>query len=52
MNILDENILEAQRLLLKNWRIRVKQIGQDIGQQGMKDFDAIGGVVVQSVVDF
>jgi hypothetical protein len=37
MNILDENIPESQRQLLRSWRIRVKQIGQDIGRQGMKD---------------
>ncbi len=37
MNILDENIPESQRQLLRGWRIRVKQTGQDIGEQGMKD---------------
>ncbi|MGH7201081.1 MAG: DUF5615 family PIN-like protein [Planctomycetaceae bacterium] len=37
MNLLDENILASQRQLLKNWRIRVRQIGYDIGQKGMQD---------------
>jgi hypothetical protein len=41
MNILDENIPESQRQLLKGWRIRVKQIGQDIGRQGMKDEEQV-----------
>ncbi|HLN32645.1 MAG TPA: hypothetical protein VK395_33255 [Gemmataceae bacterium] len=37
MNILDENIPESQRQLLKGWKIRVRQVGQDIGRKGMKD---------------
>jgi len=37
VNILDENILESQRKLLRNWRIAVRQIGYDIGRQGLKD---------------
>jgi len=37
MNILDENIPRNQRYLLKSWRIRVRQIGQDIGRRGMQD---------------
>ncbi|OAI47885.1 hypothetical protein AYO44_08615 [Planctomycetaceae bacterium SCGC AG-212-F19] len=41
MILLDENIPETQRQLLKWWRIRVKQIGQDIGFQGMQDDDQI-----------
>ncbi|MBV7335961.1 hypothetical protein KFU94_48535 [Chloroflexi bacterium TSY] len=41
MNILDENILKDQRQLLRSWRIRVHQIGQDIGRQGMKDREII-----------
>jgi hypothetical protein len=41
MNVLDENIPEAQRQLLKGWRIRVKQIGQDVGEQGMKDLEQV-----------
>lgn len=41
MNILDENIAESQRQLLKTWRLRFRQIGQDIGHQGMKDQDQV-----------
>ena len=37
MNILDENIPDSQRLLLKSWRIRVSQIGHEVGRQGLKD---------------
>jgi hypothetical protein len=40
MNILDENTPEGQRLLLTRKRVRVRQIGYDIGRDGMKD-DAI-----------
>jgi len=41
MNILDENLPEHQRQKLKNWRIRVYQIGDDIGKKGMKDDEII-----------
>jgi hypothetical protein len=41
MNILDENIIESQRQLLRTWRIPHRQIGQDIGQKGMKDQEQI-----------
>ncbi len=41
MNILDENILESQRQTLRSWRIRVRQIGQDVGRKGMKDEELI-----------
>ena len=37
MNILDENVPESQRQLLRSWRIRVSQIGDDVGRKGMKD---------------
>ena len=37
MNILDENILESQRQLLLSRRTPVRQIGFDIGRQGLKD---------------
>lgn len=40
MNILDENIPEHQRLLLRGWRIPARQIGRELGQSGMAD-DAI-----------
>jgi hypothetical protein len=41
MNLLDENIPEQQRQLLRQWRIRTNQIGQDIGRQGMKDDEIV-----------
>ena len=37
MNILDENIPRSQRELLRRWRIRVRQIGVDIGRRGLTD---------------
>jgi hypothetical protein len=37
MILLDENVAEDQCQLLRKWRIRFRQIGQDIGRQGMKD---------------
>jgi hypothetical protein len=41
MILLDENIPEDQCQLLRNWRFRFRQIGQDTGQQGMKDQEHI-----------
>jgi hypothetical protein len=35
--ILDENILDGQRLLLQAWRLAAKQIGLDLGRKGLKD---------------
>lgn len=37
MNILDENIVESQRLLLRNWRLHFRQIGHEVGTGGMAD---------------
>jgi hypothetical protein len=37
MILLDENIVEDQCRLLRSWRIRIRQIGQDVGRQGLKD---------------
>ncbi len=37
MNLLDENIPESQRQLLRSWRIQIRQIGHEIGSKGMKD---------------
>jgi len=37
MNILDENIPESQRQLLRGWRVAVRQIGPGVGRRGMKD---------------
>lgn len=41
MNILDENILEEQRLLLQKWRVSIHQIGHDVGRKGLKDKEII-----------
>ena len=41
MNILDENIPEDQRQLLRGWRIRARQIGYDVGRPGMQDAEII-----------
>lgn len=37
MNVLDENILESQRQLLRSWGIPVRQIGLELGHKGMAD---------------
>src|SRR4030042_4348862 len=41
MHLLDENIPESQRQLLRSWRIQSQQIGHEIGRQGMKDEEII-----------
>jgi len=41
MNMLDENIPRDQRCILQNLRIRVRQIGYDIGYRGIKDEEII-----------
>jgi hypothetical protein len=41
VNILDEDIPESQRQLLRSWRIRIRRIGIDQGRLGMKDPDII-----------
>jgi hypothetical protein len=41
VNILDENVLESQRQLLRGWRISIRQIGYDVGRKGMKDREII-----------
>lgn len=47
MNVLDENIPADQRELLERWRIRTRQIGRDVGRQGMKDEDEIIPLLLQ-----
>ena len=37
MNVLDENIQEDQRQVLRKWRISVKQVGFDLFDKGIKD---------------
>lgn len=41
MIVLDENILDGQRLLLEAWRIAARQIGVDLGHKGLKDEEII-----------
>jgi hypothetical protein len=40
MIVLDEEVAESQRMLLRRWRLRVSQIGVDLGAKGIKD-DAV-----------
>jgi len=37
VNVLDENIPENQRQLLRGWRIPVRQVGYEVGRSGTKD---------------
>ena len=37
MTILDENIPEDQRQLLRSWRVPARQIGFEVGRPGMQD---------------
>jgi len=41
VNVLDENILESQRQLLRNWGVSVRQIGLELGRKGMADEEII-----------
>ena len=39
--MLDENILESQRQLLRNWGVPARQIGFELGRKGMADEEII-----------
>jgi hypothetical protein len=41
VNVLDENIPDSQRRLLRRWRIPSRQIGDDVGRKGMKDAEVV-----------
>lgn len=41
MIVLDENILDGQRLLLQTWRLSARQIGLDFGRKGLKDEEIV-----------
>ena len=41
MNVIDENVVNSQMHLLRGWRIRVHQIGHELGLSGMKDEEII-----------
>ena len=52
MNILDENIPKNQRQLLESWRIRVRQIGFNLGRPGMQDEQIIPFLLKQRRITF
>ena len=37
MILLDENITEDQRALLRSWRVRVSQVGREVERKGIDD---------------
>jgi hypothetical protein len=39
--LLDENILDGQRLLLEASGVAARQIGVDVGRKGMKDDEVV-----------
>jgi hypothetical protein len=39
--VLDENLPDNQRQLLRSWRVPVRQVGWDFGQKGMTDSTVI-----------
>jgi len=41
VNVLDENILESQRQLLRGWNVPSRQIGLDLGRKGMTDEEIV-----------
>lgn len=41
MILLDENVIESQRQLLRSWHIRVRQVGQEVKYQGIKDDEIV-----------
>ncbi len=41
-HLLDENVPEAQRLLVRSWRIPVRQIGLDVATKGDLGLGEIG----------
>jgi len=41
VNILDENILESQRQILRSQHVPIRQVGHDVGRKGMKDDEII-----------
>ena len=41
MIVLDETLPDSQRRLLRSWRIRVQQIGHELGRPGMRDAEIV-----------
>ena len=52
MNVLDENILESQRQLLRSWGIAVRQIGVELARKGISDADLIPFLLTLSFPTF
>jgi hypothetical protein len=48
MIVLDENILESQRRLLRSWRVRAYQIGYDLSRKGITDEEIIPFLMYQT----
>ena len=36
MIVLDENIVDGQRLLLEGWNVTARQVGLDVGRKGLQ----------------
>lgn len=41
MNVLDENIVRAERERLQSWKVHFRRIGGELGRHGMKDRNEI-----------
>lgn len=41
MNVLDENIVRAERERLQSWNVHFRRIGGELGRRGMKDRNEI-----------
>jgi hypothetical protein len=39
--VLDENLPDSQRRLLRSWRIRAQQVGHELGRPGMRDVEIL-----------
>ncbi len=52
MIVLDEHFPTSQRQLLKGWRIRFRQIGYELGQPGLKDYEIISLLLKQRRLTF
>jgi len=39
--VLDENIVDGQRLLLEGWNVTARQVGLDVGRKGLKDEEIV-----------
>src|SRR5260370_35893802 len=42
LTMLEENVVEGQRLLLERWRLAQRQIGVHFGRKGLKDEEIVG----------